>query len=273
MDAASAWDAVGGSAAVVYQRQLVPGMFAPWAPLLADLVDVQPGEVCVDVACGTGVVARVLAARVGAEGRVYGVDINAEMLTVARLVPTTAQIDIRWTTADALEMPFPDDTIDVVTSQHGLQQMASRPRALEEMLRVLRPGGRLGIIVWSDLTGSPGMDALVAALGQLVGHEAAANRRRPFSLSDADALRGLITQAGFVDVRLDTRSVQTGFVSAEQLVTAQLTATPLTTLGRIDAATHAAIVAHVRAALVPWTIDGVLRVPMAAHLALARKAA
>ena len=273
MDAGSAWRALSGTAAEFYQQHLVPGMFAPWAPLLADLVDVQPGEVCLDVACGTGVVARVLAERVGARGRVYGIDINAEMLAVAQLVPTTADIDIQWTTADALMLPMGDDTIDVAVSQHGLQQMSSRPAALEEMLRVLRPGGRLGIVVWSTPPGSPGMEALITALAQLVGLEAAVNRLRPFALGDADELRGLITQAGFIDVHLQTRSVPTGFTSVEQLVAAQLNATPLSTLGEIDDATHADIVEHVRAALAPWIVGGVLRVPMEAHLVLARKPA
>src|SRR5829696_3090479 len=84
MDYHPPWHQVGANAAEVYERQLVPVMLAPWAPKLIDLAEVRPGMHVLDVACGTGVVTRLAAERVGNTGRVVGLDINAAMLFVAR---------------------------------------------------------------------------------------------------------------------------------------------------------------------------------------------
>ena len=81
------WQKVGGNAAEAYERQLVPAMFAPWAPKLIDLAEVGPGQRVLDLACGTGVVTRLAAERVGNVGRVVGLDVNGAMLTVARSLP------------------------------------------------------------------------------------------------------------------------------------------------------------------------------------------
>ena len=80
---------VAGSAPEVYERELVPAVFGPWAPIVVELAYPLPGERVVDIACGTGIVARVAAARVGATGAVMGVDLNPGMLSVARSVAAT----------------------------------------------------------------------------------------------------------------------------------------------------------------------------------------
>src|SRR5438046_1107660 len=102
------WRQVGRSAAEAYEQQLVPAMFAPWVPTLIELAEVQPAARVLDVACGTGVVARLAAARVGRGGRVVGLDINAAMLAVARARPVSAGVPVAWLAANALAMPFAD---------------------------------------------------------------------------------------------------------------------------------------------------------------------
>jgi ubiquinone/menaquinone biosynthesis C-methylase UbiE len=77
---------VAGSAPEVYERELVPAVFGPWAPVLVELAHPRPGERVVDIACGTGIVARVVAAQLGPTGAVAGVDLNPGMLNVARSV-------------------------------------------------------------------------------------------------------------------------------------------------------------------------------------------
>ncbi len=165
------WQQVSGNAAEVYERQLVPVMLAPWAPKLIDLAEVRPGMHVLDVACGTGVVTRLAAERVGSTGRVVGLDINAAMLSVARGLPPVGGATVEWLEASALEIPLPDAAFDVVLCQHGLQQFPDRPTALREMRRVLMPGGRLALCVWSRIEGSPGMAALAEALERHVGAE------------------------------------------------------------------------------------------------------
>ena len=263
------WQQVGGNAAEVYERQLVPAMFAPWASRLIDLAVVRPGAHVLDVACGTGVVTRLAAERAGSAGRVVGLDINHAMLDVARrLPPVGATID--WLEASALEMPLPDAAFDVVLCQHGLQQFPDRPAALREMRRVLAPGGRLALCVWSRIEGNPGMAALVEALQRHVGPEAAANRRAPFALGDPAQLRALLEEAGYRDIDVRTLVEPSRFPSPEALVASQLAATPLSTLGALTEEAHQAVARDVRAALQTYLHGDQLAVPMEAHFALAR---
>jgi ubiquinone/menaquinone biosynthesis C-methylase UbiE len=265
----SPWQQVGGSAAEVYERLLVPAMFAPWAPVLLDAAAVGSGDRVLDVACGTGVVARLAAERVGTAGRVVGLDVNAAMLTVARALPPPSGAVIEWCEASALQMLLPDAAFDVVLCQQGLQQFSDRPAALREMRRVLRPAGRLAACVWGKIEQNPGMAALVQALERHVGAAAANNRRAPFALDDADALRFLVEGAGFSAVTIRTMSLLARFPSAQTFVDAQLSATPLSTLGGVTAEAHAAVVNDVRAALRAFLTDDILTVPMEAHVVVA----
>lgn len=263
------WQHVGGSAAEVYERHLVPAMFAPWAPILLDLAAIRASERILDVACGTGVVARLAAARAGAGGQVTGLDINGAMLVVARSLPPAQGAPIAWVEASALSMPFPDAAFDAVLCQQGLQQFPNRPAALREMRRVLAPGGRLAVSVWSALDGSPGMAALVMALERHVGIEAANNRRAPFALGNPGQVNDLLVAAGFKDVQLHALVKTIRFPSPERFVAAQLAATPLSTLGAIPEETRQAIARDVRAALGDFLGEAGLDTPMRANVALA----
>jgi ubiquinone/menaquinone biosynthesis C-methylase UbiE len=269
MESETRWHQVGGNAAEIYQQQLVPAMFAPWAPTLIDLASVRPGTRVLDVACGTGVVTRLAAARTGAGGRVVGLDINPSMLAVARSLPVDDGASIAWVEASALEMPLPDAAFDVVLCQQGLQQFPDRLAALHEMRRVLVPAGHLALSVWGPIERSPGMAALVEALARHAGIDAANNRRAPFALADAAIVRDLLDAAGFHDVHLQTLVETARFSSPEELVTAQLAATPMSTLGALTEETHRAIARDVRAALEAYLHEAGLAVPMEAHVAVA----
>lgn len=263
------WQQVGGNAVEVYERHLVPAMFAPWAPRLVAAADVRPGERVLDVACGTGVVARLAAARVGGAGRVVGLDVNAAMLAVARALPPVPGPRIAWCAAGALALPLAAAAFDVVLCQQGLQQFPDRAVAVSEMRRVLRSPGRLAASVWGRLERSPGMAALVDALERHVGVAAANNRRAPFALGDADALGDLIAAAGFRDVAVRSVVGVARFPSPEKLVEYQLAATPLATLGSLTDPARAAVMRDVRAALQAYVDADGLAFPMEAHQVVA----
>jgi ubiquinone/menaquinone biosynthesis C-methylase UbiE len=265
------WKQVGGNAAEVYEHHLVPAMFASWAPLLLEAADVQLGERVLDVASGTGVVARLSAQRIGDAGRVVGLDVNAAMLAVARSLPPGPGAAIEWCEASALAMPLPDAAFDGVLCQQGLQQFPDRLAALGEMYRVLQSPGRLAACVWGRIEGSPGMAALVEALEQHVSLAAANNRRAPFALGDADELGRLVDDAGLHDVSIRTLTGTARFPSPEKLVEFQLAATPLSTLGGMSEETFAAVVSDVDAALRAYVTGQGLSFPMEAHLVVARK--
>jgi SAM-dependent methyltransferase len=255
----------------VYERHLVPAMFASWAPLLVDAVGVRPGERVLDLARGTGIVARVAAHRLGEAGCVVGLDVNAAMLDMARSLPPVPGAAIEWREANALAMPFADATFDVVLCQQGLQQFPDRPRALAEIHRVLGPAGRFAASVWSDIARSPGMAALVEALERRVGTAAADNRRAPFALSDASELDRLVNEAAFHHVSVRTVTGTARFPSPAKLVEYQLAATPFSTLGGMSDQALVAVIDDVSAALRDFVTDDGLAVPMEAHLVIARK--
>jgi len=104
---------LGAKAAELYERYVARYILGPWAPLLVDLACLAEGERVLDVACGTGVVARVAAKRVGPAGRVVGVDLNGAMIGVARSLPNPTAAPIEWLERDALELGFDDGSFDV----------------------------------------------------------------------------------------------------------------------------------------------------------------
>src|ERR1700751_727028 len=138
-----AWQ-VGGRAAEIYHRYLVPAIASLRATDLIYRAAPRPGERVLDVACGTGVVARLAAERMGS-GRVVGLDINAGMLAVAQSLPSVATRPIEWQEGSALALPFSDDAFDLILCQFGLQFFPDKPAALGEMRRVLAPSGRVAL--------------------------------------------------------------------------------------------------------------------------------
>jgi ubiquinone/menaquinone biosynthesis C-methylase UbiE len=116
----------------------VPALFRQWAPIVADAARIKSSDRVLDVACGTGVLAREAAARTGQSGRVAGLDPHAGMLAVARGV--SPAIDWQEGTAEAL--PFPDHAFDAVVCQFGIMFFPDRDKAIREMLRVMVPAGR-----------------------------------------------------------------------------------------------------------------------------------
>jgi ubiquinone/menaquinone biosynthesis C-methylase UbiE len=186
-----------GNAAESYERYFVPVIGGPLAADLVELAAIRPGERVLDVACGTGVVTRLVAARTGAEGTVAGVDLNPGMLSVARAAPP-ADTAIDWYEARAETMPLPDEAFDVALCQLGLQFIEDKAAALGEMRRVLVPGGRLLISVAGPTP--PIFAVLEAALARQLGPGVAAFVRAVFSLHDPSELGDLLADAGFTAV-------------------------------------------------------------------------
>jgi len=138
-------------AAERYERYVARYILGPWASLLVDASQVGVGERVLDVACGTGVVARAAAERAGAAGRIVGADLNSGMIAVARSLPVPAGAPIAWIECSALGLPLQNATMDVVLCQQGLQFFPDKALAMREMRRVLARGGRLALSVWNGI--------------------------------------------------------------------------------------------------------------------------
>lgn len=137
-----------GAVPAGYREHLEPVIFGPWAARLTDFVGIAAGDRVLDVASGTGVVARIAAQRAGIDGRVIASDISAAMLAYVQegLQPGSAPVETLECSATSLALD--DGAVDVVLCQHGLPFIPDREAAAREMRRVLRAGGRAGVAVW-----------------------------------------------------------------------------------------------------------------------------
>ncbi len=214
-----------GSAAEMYECCVVPYLMSPWAPGLVALADIQPGEHVLDVACGTGVVARLAAPAVGPNGKVTGLDLNPGMLAVARALPPPPGAAITWVECSALAMQLADATYDVVLCQQGLQFFPDRSAALREIHRVLRPGGRLVLSVWKQA--NPYSSAVRSAVARYIGTEAAAGMEAATSLGSAEALLHLMVDAGFNNVHIRPHVMKIRIPAVEEFVLRQLASMPI----------------------------------------------
>jgi SAM-dependent methyltransferase len=252
-------------AAEQYEARFVPAIFAEWAPLLADAAGVVPGQAVLDVACGTGVVARTVADRVGNTGQVVGVDLNGAMLTVARRV----RPDLDWRQGDVADLPFPNASFDAVLCQMALMFFPDRAAALHEMARVTRPGGVIALAVPASLDAQPAYGPFVHMATRVAGPDAASLLGAYWACGDLAGLRRSIAAAGLEVIHARTHAGTARFGSADELVATDVKGSPLAE--RISAETYERIRAGARAVLAPFTApDGRLDAPLHGHLVVAR---
>jgi ubiquinone/menaquinone biosynthesis C-methylase UbiE len=219
------WQVVG-KAPVAWELFLIPSLVDSQAEALVDRAAPRRGERVLDVACGTGVVARKAASRVRWGGTVTGLDINATQLEIAREAAQFIHPPIDFKEGDAQSLPFPDGSFDVVLCQHGAQYFPDRPAALREMRRVLVPGGRLAFLVWRHRDYHPVWTHLSEALDRHVGEGAGDVMRGPFQLHDGELIRSLVEGAGFSDVKLEIQVGAARFPSILDFVRFQTSVLP-----------------------------------------------
>jgi ubiquinone/menaquinone biosynthesis C-methylase UbiE len=260
--------AYGGSAAENYQRYFVPAIGGPFAEDLIVEAALHRGQRVLDVACGTGVVARLAAERVGPSGTVAALDINPAMLSVARSVPSRGAA-IRWYETSAESIPLPDDAFDDVLCQLGLQFVADKSAALREMRRVLAPGGR---VLVSTPPPNALFDVLEQAMTRHVGIEAGAFVRMVFSLDDPAATERLLRDAGFADVHVRTYAKALRLPSPREFLWQYVHCTPLTgMLANLDAAQIAVLERDVVDRWAQWSDGDGMTHEQRMNVATARK--
>jgi ubiquinone/menaquinone biosynthesis C-methylase UbiE len=181
----------------MYERWLVGPLFRPWAEMTLDTLGLSPADRVLDVACGTGIVARCARERIGDGARVVGVDISPDMLAVGRRVAP----EIDWREGDASSLPLGDgEGFDVVVCQQGLQFMSDRSGAVRQMRRALAPGGRLAVTTWRPDDEAPFFRELRGVAERHLGP--IADRRHGFG--EASPLEALLRDAGLGEVRVRT---------------------------------------------------------------------
>lgn len=188
------------------------GLHRYWKHYTVDQARLQPGMVVIDVASGTGDLAKAFAKQVGPSGRVILTDINEAMLTVGRERLTDAGIigNVEYVLANAESLPFPDNHADRITIAFGLRNVTDKLAALKSMFRCLKPGGKVMVLEFSHPTSallSKAYDAysfnVIPKLGELITKDKASYRYLVESIRmhpKQDALKALMEEAGFEDV-------------------------------------------------------------------------
>ena len=203
-----------------YESLFVPALFETWTKHLIAGAAIQEGAHVLDVACGTGVLARNALSRVGPSGRVVGIDPAPGMLAAA------AEIEPRvdWVLGAAEAVDAADGSFDSVVSQFGMMFFADRQRAADEMFRVLKPGGSLAVAIWNSVDENPAYGDIIQVLQEQVGMAAADALRLPYSLGDAAESTSVLQRSGFADVKVDTTVEAARFPSSRHMVEAELRA-------------------------------------------------
>jgi SAM-dependent methyltransferase len=255
--------------AEIYEQWFVPAVFGSLAAGFVRAIQPQTGTRVLDVACGTGIVARRIAPLVAPLGSVVGLDISSAMLAVACSAAERDGVSIDWQVGRSESLPFPDGGL--VVSQQGLQFSTDKPAAVAEMRRALVPGGRVAVCVWQGLDRHPIYAALHVAVLRVLHAPA---MQTPFSLGEAE-LQALLVEAGFHDVRIEPISIEACFTHAERYPELQIQAASaaIPILQKLDACERAELIEGIgkelEAPIREYTVDGELRFPMQSYLAQA----
>lgn len=238
----------------------------PLVRALLERVQLKPGGSLLDVACGTGFVARAAAGVVGATGRLAGVDVNAGMLAVAHDRTPRRAPAIEWTEASALELPFEDDSYDAVVSQQGIQFVPDIPRAVAEMARVARPGHTVAVTAWTRIEETPYLHAQRVALSETLGEEAVSSLDATFAVP-GDTIRDAFVAAGLQDVTMERLAPKVHLPPVTTYLPKQIAATPWgVPFAAADKDARKRMVRRVADLLIEDTLDGGPLVPFSSWL-------
>lgn len=255
--------AVSEAVARMYEAKFVPAVFAVWVPVLLDTVGAGPGDAVLDVACGTGIVARHAAERVAPDGSVTAVDLNPAMLTVA----SSLRPDVQWRQGDVAALPFPDGQFDVAVCQMAFMFFPDPDLAVREMARVVRPGGRVAALVPAALDAQPAYRVFVDLAVSHAGPDARSLLGTYWNCGDLDRFAERFAAADLHVLARLTRSNPARFESVDDFVHTEIGSTPL--VERLDSAAIDRICADARDAMAQWETERGFEIPLVCNVVAA----
>jgi ubiquinone/menaquinone biosynthesis C-methylase UbiE len=192
-----------GSIPEIYDRFLVPLIFEPYALDLAGRVAGANPQDVLETAAGTGVATRAIASRLAGSVRIVATDLNQPMLDHAATLQPQAH-PVSWRQADALALPFPDQSFDAVACQFGAMFFPDKVQGYREARRVLRPGGRFCFNVWDQISANEFADVVTEALAAVFPQDPPRFlARTPHGYHDTDLIRRQLVEAGFSEISID----------------------------------------------------------------------
>lgn len=214
-----------GNAAEIYEDQKVPAIFAPLAEATLNAVPISKEDSILDAACGTGIVARKIRAKIGPSVRVVGADLNKGMIDAARNLTDPFAQSCEWHTCDVCKMPFEDGEFSIVFCQQGLQFFPDELAALTEIKRVLRHDGRIALTVWSRPSAL--FLALARSIAKHVGQSAADKSLAPFGYKSRDTLEARLADLGFGDISKTEFAVDRVIANPEDSIPKEILGNPV----------------------------------------------
>ncbi len=216
-----------GSIAECYETYLVPLIFEPYAADLANRLAARPLTRVLEIAAGTGVVTRALASVLPEGVSIVATDLNQPMLDHASALGTRRPVE--WRQADAMQLPFEDETFDAIVCQFGVMFFPERAKAFAEARRVLRPGGVLIFNTWDRIEENEFADTVTAALESVFPKDPPRFlARTPHGYWDPQTIRRDLANGGLTESpRITTVSARSRADSARVPAIAYCQGTPL----------------------------------------------
>ena len=257
-------------AAEVYETQKIPTVFGPLAEAVIEAIDLPENGHVLDVACGTGIVARTVAQHLKGKGRIVGADLNPAMIQVAqRLMPECGH-QVSWHACDVVDLPFEGEEFDLVFCQQGLQFFPDKAGAVAEIYQVTKPGGKFAPTCWCKV--SPLFQAVSDSLKNRVSEKSAFQALVPFSFRDAAVISSLLTGAGFKMMQTTRLVLHRSLQPPREGIRREILASPYEQeLLDKGEDTIEAVISDVELALAPYRQDEEMLVPQESNLFIAQK--
>jgi ubiquinone/menaquinone biosynthesis C-methylase UbiE len=209
-----------------YDRFLGPVIFEPYADDLVTRLKDGKFERVLEIACGTGIVTRRLRDALPSKTEIVATDLNADMFGVAKPKFKSGE-NVRWEQADALALPFPDNSFDAVVCQFGLMFVPDKAAAMRESYRVLKSGGTFLFNVWDSLDANPFAQIAHTTIASFFDRDPPKFYEIPFGLYDLETVRELVHNAGFGKIESFVEAKPCRAKSAKEFATGLIRGNPV----------------------------------------------
>lgn len=209
-----------------YDHGLGPNIFTDYAEKLADLCGGIERERVLELAAGTGIVSRKLRDRLHPDAVLVVTDLSAPMLEIAK-GKFAADENVEFSTADAMDLPFDDDSFDLMVCQFGVMFFPDKTESYREAARVLKPGGRYLFNVWSPMSENPFSETTHKTVAKFFPDDPPGFYKIPFHYGDPEVVRADLVAAGWKDIRHETIRLAKPIVNVEKFATALVYGNPL----------------------------------------------